>query len=297
MLERALRRDRSDLGALAQAKTIADTIRREQARREHEQIRDPLWLERGVLGPGRAAALAAHDAPRPDLEALTDAQLRELYDRLAAAAVPLDHRATVNVKRLEEQREQLERSINAAERRTATAQAALDTAPRRERAARAEKLDKHLRDRAADQHELERLDRELRAALASPNSPDAWLQHHGAANAQLAQVTVELKLRRERELDRIAQQAITQSPPFVIEAIGDRPTTRADQRHWEHTASKLARWQAEHRYDPQLDGTLGPKPRDFADALRWENLAHDIARTTGRELSERERGIGIEHEL
>jgi conjugative relaxase-like TrwC/TraI family protein len=293
VLERALRRDRADLGALAQAKAIADATRREQERREREQIRDPLHWERSALGPERAAALAEHTAPRPDLERLTDSQLREWREQLAAQAVPLDRPAAINVARLEERRRHLEGSLTAAESRVATWRAALDNAPRRARAARARELDKHLHTQATLGEQLDQLNRELHAALTGPDSPDGWLKHHGATNAQLAQVTVELEHRRRRELDRVAQLAITRPPAFITEALGERPTRQAEARRWEHTARALARWQTEHAYDPEHHGPLGPRPAGRNDAARWERLALEIADTTGRELP----GHSIEHEL
>jgi hypothetical protein len=175
VLERALGRDRADLGALAQAKAIEEAISREHQRREHQRIPDPLRFERRALGHDRAAALPAHTAVRPELESLTDAELRELRDRLITRAVPLDRITAARVTQLEQERAAIEQSIRAAAERAAAARAALDTAPRRERAARRHELDAQLRTQAALSEQLDKLDRRLHTACTAPNAPDTWL--------------------------------------------------------------------------------------------------------------------------
>jgi conjugative relaxase-like TrwC/TraI family protein len=297
VLERALGRDRADLGALAVRDRFAAELERQAERELRASLPDRLAHVRRVLGPDRADALPEHDLPRPDLEALTDQQLHARLQELAGAIGRFHTIDAVEVRRLAEQRVHLEDSIAAARHRAQRIQAQLATARRRDHPALRDELARHHGDESALRERLAELDERELAIAAAGRHPEQWLKHHGRAGGEGTQVAHELDRRHEQAI-RAAEQAAIQTPArHIVAAIGERPAAGDPRRdHWDNTAKALERHRLTHNINVDRNGPTGPRPSNGPQRLAWQQLQHDIARARG-ETRHRDLARALQPEL
>jgi conjugative relaxase-like TrwC/TraI family protein len=279
VIERALQRDRTDLGALAARDRFAAEVAREADRELRTSLPDRLAHVRRVLGDERAGALPAHDLPRPDLESLTDQQLRARLQGLGGAIGRFHTVDAVEVRRLAEQRTLLEDSITVAGQRAQRIQEQLPTARRRDRPALIEELARHRSDQSVLRDQLAELDNRELAIATAGRHPEQWLERCGRAAGEWTQVAHELDRRQERAI-RAAEHAAIQTPTrYIVAAIGERPRAGDPRRdHWDKTAKALERHHMAHNIDVDRDGPTCPRPSDGPQRPASQQLQRDIAR-------------------
>jgi hypothetical protein len=294
VLERALQRDRADLGALAVRDRFGAELAREAERELCASLPDRLAPVRRVLGAKHAGALPAHDLPRPDLESLTDQQLHARLQELGGAIGRFHTLDAVEVRRLVEQRTRLEDSIAAASQRAARVREQLPTARRRDHLVLRDELARHDSDSSSLRQQLAELNQGERAIATAGRHPEQWLKHYGHAAGEWTQVAHELDRRHEHAI-RAAEQAAIQTPArHIVAAIGERPSAGDPRRnHWDETAKALERHRITHNIDVDRDGPIGARPPDSRKRLAWQQLERDIAHARGDAVN-RDLSLGIE---
>jgi conjugative relaxase-like TrwC/TraI family protein len=227
----------------------------------------------GLLGDARAARLQAGLATEVDrLRGLPDDQLATLAREEQGALARLDRQAAYQALRLEREvgvhKDATQRQSERAEQLEQHA-SGLGWRARRER--------DQLRRDAALQHEhsarhradADRLELELMRLRAAGRHPDQWLDQNAERLSIGIVASTELAGRREREVARQVELAVTEPPAHVIDLIGERPQSGVRlAQEWERLTGRLVRHRLDYGVDVDRDGPLGPDPSRIPIAHR-----------------------------
>jgi conjugative relaxase-like TrwC/TraI family protein len=91
--------------------------------------------------------------------------------------------------------------------------------------------------------------------------------------AALAQATSE----RDRLRDELVTREIASKPPWSLQALGERPSGRVEQRLWDRAARGLARYRLEHDITDERSA-LGERATDPVRAERYEQARSTLER-------------------
>jgi hypothetical protein len=294
------------------AHTTLDRIRRQLGHHTPErELAEPVALPSDytrLFGEDRVSALEqALAAERDAARRFTAEQLRTLATEPGEALTELDRQAASRAVRLEH--EQAHHQDIAAKQigRATELESRADTLGWRDRAERGRlRHDAALHRQHAARHtaDAERTELELQRLREAGRHPDQWLVDHGQALAMRLAASAELAHRRELEIRREVNSALTEPPAHVRRLIGDPPTSAVRvAREWERVAEHIERHRLTYDLDLDRDGPLGPEPpaigrnqrseyeqqrRELAadiDAYRHEHglVHHEYAREMTRE--------------
>jgi conjugative relaxase-like TrwC/TraI family protein len=238
--------------------------------------------------PGRAPDPELdHVAGEPELQEASAARAEPAT--LVPASVPAFTTARARVGGLRAQLEALAtpeiKRLDAAERREREL-----IAHENELLARARKVRPAPRlPLAADRHaqERENIERAIAGARAEVHAirtlRDRLVQEVGqpaeirAERAGLQTALAQATGERDRLRDKLVTSEIASEPTWSVQALGERPSARAEQRLWDRAARGLARYRLEHGITDERSA-LGELPTDPVSAERFEQARSTLER-------------------
>jgi energy-coupling factor transporter ATP-binding protein EcfA2 len=231
--------------------------------REDISVADPLDSIRATLGADRAARLPEAPAPA-QLDTIEVDELQALVDERQLAVERFPGPETLELRRVDRERDQARADRAQAERDVAALQAQIDGLGwrrRSERAALEERLATRQRALENAQQDLERLDEREAEIAGQGRHPHQWVEHDGRKAVEWSLAQRELDTRRELAVREAGARALAEPPAHLRQTLGERPgRASAERERWDQLARDLERYRLERGIDVDRDGPLGQRP-------------------------------------
>jgi hypothetical protein len=194
--------------------------------------------------------------------------------RVEALQAQLEMLSTPEVKRLEAA-ERRERELIAHQDELLARASEVPSAPRLplatdRHAEERENLNRAIEGARAELHGIRTLRDRLVREVGQPAEIHA---ERAGLQTALAQATGE----RDRVRDELVTRELASTPAWSVQALGERPSGRAQQRLWDRAARGLARYRLEHDITDERSA-LGERPTDPIRAERYEQARSTLER-------------------
>jgi conjugative relaxase-like TrwC/TraI family protein len=216
--------------------------------------------------------------------------LRDLREQLGHLRAQFAALPTSELDRLDE----LDREARDLTARRDNVRAGLERLPQPRERRFGRREDPHLAERTRLSSTVGGLDVQLERTLTARATLARQLGDAEPVRAErdsLVSAIDETRSEQTQVLDRLVQRELSQSPPWVRDALGDRPVRRSAAERWDRASRTLARYRIEYEIGADAIDTLGPRPaggdqrRDYERAQR---AREQLARELGRDVQQLE---------